>query len=61
MVKKEFKFWVEQKDYKKLLDKARELGFTGKGALSHFFEYIANQPMIIVDENIKTALRAIRL
>jgi len=61
MAKKKFHIYITEKDRKKLLLKAEGLGYSGRGALSHFLNYIANQPLIFVDQNVKIMLKALDL
>lgn len=48
MVKKQTSVWLEPSDLKKLKQKASENGFAGKGFLSHFLEFVANERVIII-------------
>lgn len=55
MTKKEYKIYLEEKDYQKLLAKAHQHNLTGKGCVSHFIVKISNEPIIFLSENLKTA------
>ncbi len=61
MAKKEFKVYMEQKDYNALLEKCKQMGYEGRGSLSAFFQFVAQNQIIFVDDNIKTLLRAVKL
>ncbi len=60
MAKQTYKFYIEPKDYKQLIQMARECGYENRGALSHFFSHVANNQIIFLDENCKKMLRAIQ-
>ncbi len=60
MTKQVYKFYIEPKDYKMLIQKARECGYIGRGALSHFLAYLATNEIIFLDKNCKQMLRAIQ-
>ena len=47
---------MEPKDYAKLLSKAKEMGYEGRGSLSSFLQFLAQNQIIFVDDNIKTLL-----
>lgn len=53
MTIKEYKLYLEPDVYKKLLAKAQELGYTGRGAISHFISKIAQERLIFIDQNLR--------
>jgi hypothetical protein len=61
MVKRITKVYLEELELKNLEDKARDLGFIGRGWLSHYLSKMASQPVIILDKNLRTALEALKL
>jgi hypothetical protein len=54
-MKKEYKIYLEESDYRKLKEKALSL-FTGRGALSHYIEKVSQEDIIFLDSNIKKTL-----
>jgi hypothetical protein len=52
-MKTEHKIWLEPETYRKLEDKARAEGFTGKGFVSHYIEKLCNYNLIYVDHNLQ--------
>jgi len=60
-MKQPYKIYIEPRDYKMLIQKAEECGYVGRGALSHFLSYLADNQIIFMDENVKRMLRAIQL
>lgn len=58
-MKKTIKIYLEEEDEKKLKLKAEALGFTGKGAISHYIEKISREPVAFLDENVKAVLKAL--
>jgi len=61
MAKKDFKIYLEESDYQKLIQKAQECGYSGRGALSHFLTYLAQNKIIFLDKNVKAILKALDL
>ena len=61
MAKKLYSVYLEYKDYKKLLDKAHEMDYSGRGTLSYFFSYIANNELVFLDANCKRMLKSLNL
>jgi len=58
MVKKEHKVYLENKHYRSLIDKARTYGFKSKnGILTDFVKLIAENKIIIVDDNVLRFIR----
>lgn len=60
-MKKPTKIYLEPEDLKSLEQKARALGFTGRGGLSRFAEKLAREEIIFLDRNSKALLRALDL
>lgn len=60
-MKKDFKIYLEIEDYKALQKKAEEKGFYGRGAISRYIEMIAHQPIIFIDENIRSLFKVMQL
>ena len=61
MAKKDYKIYLEEADYKKLIQKALECGYSGRGALSHFLSYVAQNQIVFLDENCKKMLKSLSL
>lgn len=62
MTIKEYKIYMEEVDYHKLLSKANLRGYTGRGAVSRWLrEQIANQPICYLDENLKLFAETLKL
>ena len=61
MTKQAYKIYLEDSDYRKLIIKAGETGFSGRGSVSHFLKFLANNEVIFLDENCKKMLRAMQL
>lgn len=55
-MKKEYKIFLSTEDYNRLLAKAHEAGYSGKGGLSHFLSKLANEIIIFGDANLKQFL-----
>jgi len=60
-MKKEVKIYLEDSEEKALLKKAEEKGFVGRGALSHFMQMLASQPIVFLDKNLKDFISALSL
>lgn len=60
-MKHQYKIYISSEDYQKLQEKAKEMGFSSRGGVSHFLSKLANQPLILLDENIKSLLKALNL
>ena len=60
-MKKEFKVWLEPEDYEKLRSKAEEMGFVGRGAVSHYVEKICKESICFLDSNVREVLRVLNL
>ena len=57
-MKKEIKIWLEEIDIRKLKSKAHELGFEGKGFLSHYITKIARESIAFIPRDVEVVLRA---
>jgi len=60
-MKKAIKIYLEPSDEIGLKHKAEECGFIGRGAVSHFIEKVAKEPILFLDENTKLMLRTLDL
>ncbi len=60
-MKLQYKIYLESKDYSKLLLKAEETGFIGRGAVSRFLTYISNNDLVFLDKNVRTILKSLNL
>lgn len=60
MAKKVVKIFLSPKEIERLKDKASAAGFTKRGAISHYIEKIANEPIIFLDKKIMKVLKALK-
>lgn len=58
-MKKPVKIYLDSETEKKLIKKAEETGFTGRGALTKFFEKIAFEDICFLDENLRKILKVL--
>ena len=58
-MKQPVKIYLDSETQKKLLKKASETGFTGRGALTKFIEKIAAEDICFLDENLRKMLRTL--
>ncbi len=58
--KKSYKYYITQDDQKKLLSKAKDSGFVGRGAISLFLTKIATEPIVFLDANAKVILSVLQ-
>ena len=58
-MKKPIKIYLDSETEKKLIKKAEETGFSGRGALTKFFEKIAHEDICFLDKNLRKMLRAL--
>ena len=58
-MKQPVKVYLDSETQKKLLKKANETGFAGRGALTKFIEKIAAEDICFLDENLRKMLRTI--
>ncbi|MEM4326231.1 MAG: hypothetical protein QXU40_02930 [Candidatus Pacearchaeota archaeon] len=56
-MKSPIKIYLDNETKKKLIQKANETGFYGRGALTKFFEKIANEDICFLDENLRKMLK----
>lgn len=61
MTKQIIKVYLEEDDVKSLQRKATDSGFIGKGAISHYIEKVAKEPIVFLDNNLKSALKMFAL
>ncbi len=60
-MKHTYKIYLEPEDHRKLLLKANEAGYAGRGCISHFLTKLAREPILFLDENVKTMIKAMKL
>jgi hypothetical protein len=58
-MKQPVKIYLNSETQKRLLKKAGETGFTGRGALTKFIEKIAAEDICFLDENLRKMLKAL--
>ncbi len=58
-MKQPIKIYLDSETKKKLLEKADETGFYGRGALTRFIEKIAAEDICFLDENLRKMLKAL--
>ena len=58
-MKQPIKVYLDPEAQKKLLKKATETGFYGRGALTKFIEKIAAEDICFLDDNLRKMLRVI--
>ena len=58
-MKQPIKVYLDYETQKKLLKKANETGFNGRGALTKFIEKIASEDICFLDENLRKMIRAL--
>ncbi len=58
-MKEPVKIYLSPETRKKLLKKANETGFYGRGALTKFLEKIAVEDICFLDENLRKMLKTI--
>lgn len=56
-MKKELKVYLEDSDYKKLLLKAEAVGFSGRGAISHYISKIARESIAFIPSDVEVVLK----
>ena len=61
MVKETIKIYLENKDKQALLSKANETGFVGRGSLSHFLSFLAQNEILFLDGNVRKLLKVLDL
>lgn len=55
-MKKPIKIYLDEETTKKLIKKANDTGFSGRGALTKFFEKVAKEDICFLDKNLKKML-----
>lgn len=58
-MKQPIKIYLDSETKKKLLEKANETGFYGRGALTRFMEKISVEDICFLDENLRKMLKAL--
>jgi len=58
-MKQPIKVYLDSETRRKLLQKASETGFQGRGALTKFMEKIAIEDICFLDENLRKMLKAL--
>ncbi|MEM3091433.1 MAG: hypothetical protein QXD05_01920 [Candidatus Pacearchaeota archaeon] len=58
-MKQPIKVYLDSETRKKLIQKANETGFNGRGSLTKFLEKIATEDICFLDENLRKMLRII--
>jgi hypothetical protein len=58
-MKKPIKIYLDCETEKKLIKKAEETGFSGRGALAKFFEKIASEDICFLDKNLRKMLKTL--
>ena len=58
-MKQPIKIYLDSETRKKLLQKANETGFYGRGALTKLIEKIATEDVCFLDENLRKMLKAL--
>ena len=58
-MKQPIKIYLDSETRRKLLQKAGETGFYGRGALTKFVEKIAIEDICFLDENLRKMLKAL--
>jgi hypothetical protein len=58
-MKEPVKIYLDSEMKKKLMQKANETGFYGRGALTKFIEKIAIEDICFLDENLKKMLKTL--
>ncbi len=58
-MKEPVKIYLDSETKKKLMQKAGETGFYGRGALTKFIEKISSEDICFLDENLRKMLRTL--
>ena len=58
-MKQPIKVYLDPETQKRLLKKANETGFNGRGALTKFVEKIAAEDICFLDDNLRKMLKAL--
>ena len=58
-MKQPIKIYLDSETQKKLLRKANETGFNGRGSLTRFIEKVAGEDICFLDDNLRKMLKAL--
>ncbi len=58
-MKQPIKIYLDSETKKKLMQKASETGFNGRGALTKFIEKISIEDICFLDENLRKMMRTL--
>ena len=58
-MKQAIKVYLDPETQRRLLKKANETGFAGRGAMTKFIEKIAAEDICFLDDNLRKMLKAI--
>lgn len=58
-MKQPIKVYLDDNTKRKLMQKANETGFYGRGAMTKFIEKIAAEDICFLDENLRKMLKAL--
>jgi hypothetical protein len=58
-MKEPVKIYLDSETKKKLMQKASETGFYGRGALTKFIEKISSEDICFLDENLRKMLKTL--
>ncbi len=58
-MKQPIKIYLDSETKRKLMQKADETGFTGRGAITKFIEKIAAEDVCFLDDNLKKMLKTL--
>ena len=58
-MKQPIKIYLDSETRKKLLEKASDTGFSGRGAMTKFIEKIAAEDICFLDENLRKMLKVL--
>lgn len=58
-MKQPIKIYLDPETQKRLLKKANETGFNGRGSLTKFIEKIAAEDICFLDDNLRKMLRTL--
>lgn len=58
-MKQPIKIYLDSETRKKLLEKANDTGFSGRGAMTKFIEKIAAEDICFLDENLRKMLKVL--
>ena len=58
-MKQPIKVYLDSETKRKLLQKASDTGFNGRGAVTKFIEKIASEDLCFLDENVRKMLKAL--